>query len=144
MLEALVSWRHNGEDRTYGKRRGDILAVALPGHPWGKQDTAFHTVVELDDAELEAKLRKRLRPYPVISLPYATFKSNPLDPLGEPVIEKRSEYRLSDADVPASALDPNTRQIRPMRRSDGERFKKSNMIKDRIVIVRGGVPRGNG
>jgi len=138
MLEALITWRHKGERPEAGKRCGDVLNVALPGHPWGKKDLQIHTVVELEDAELEAVLQARRKAgeaWPVLSLPYATYKPDPVT--GLPVLDQRSEFRVDAATMSAEARNPALLLIGPVRQRDGRRVRRASMLADRSAIVEG-------
>jgi hypothetical protein len=130
MLEALVSWRHNGE--TALKRSGDILIMALTGHPWGKMDKKFHSIVEFDDPELEAKLREKTSPNPVISLPYCEF--NPSVGDEEPVMKVRSTFRANKDNFSAKILDPTVEVNEISRTKTDKSLSKSIMLKDAVVI----------
>lgn len=73
MLEAQVAIVGN---QSGTKQPGDIIVVALPGHPWGTQDAVEYVIVEWDDPALESVLvdrRQRGESWPVTSLPYAEF-----------------------------------------------------------------------
>jgi len=104
MLEALVSLRHAGEPGL--KKRGDILVVMLPEFaPWTDMELSFHTVIEIEDEDLEAQLRVMSiagEPFPKLIHPYAEYdaKNNMI---------KRSTKRLDfdkmDASMRADILN---------------------------------------
>lgn len=74
MLEALISLRRNGS--TEQKPTGYVIALKLPGSPWGGKEVELHQLVEWQDDDLEAQLtakRNAGEQYPVITLPYATI-----------------------------------------------------------------------
>lgn len=76
MLEAQATIIEDENDPDV-HRAGDIIVVALPGHPWGTLDQVRFLVVEWEDAELEAALLARRaagEPWPVKSYPYAEFE----------------------------------------------------------------------
>lgn len=72
MLEALCSLRVS-EDGV--AREGDIIVLALPGHPWGTQELKRFIVVKWDDPQIEAVLLGRQKEFtwPIIGVPYATM-----------------------------------------------------------------------
>lgn len=74
MILAQCSLRDSGDDVT---REGDVIVLALPGHPWGTQDAVRFLIVEWEDEDAEQVLLNRRaagEPWPVISLPYAEKK----------------------------------------------------------------------
>lgn len=80
MIEAQVLIHPHRENA----QEGDVLLVALSGHPWGTFDTKHLLVVKWEDAELEARLQDMATrgPWPVISYPYKTkerFSSKQID-----------------------------------------------------------------
>lgn len=71
MLEAQCSLKSSADGIA---QQGDVIVVALPGHPWGTLDRKHLLVVKWEDQDLEDRLttrRKDGEDWPVISLPYA-------------------------------------------------------------------------
>jgi len=97
MIEACISLRHNGE--TLLKKRGDILCVKLPGSPWGSMEKKFHTIIEMEDAVLEAALiamRNNGETHPVISNPYSVYEDVQTDlPEGKKFVQRNLTVRSS-------------------------------------------------
>ena len=128
MLEACVSWRHNGASGC--KRFGDIVSVALSGFPWGKQDKKFHSVIEWDDAELEIQLRSRINEkYPSISYPYAEYTDD--EETGITEMTFRSTQRIRPTQLKAEAINKEVSQTEIYRHKTKRRaFKKADCIVD--------------
>lgn len=90
--------------------QGDVIVVALSGHPWGDLDRKVHLVVKWEDSGAEATLMQRVKAgekWPVISYPYATFvPSQNVD--GIVYLTKRSIVGIDvlALDNAADVLDP--------------------------------------
>lgn len=101
MLEAQVSIK---PDRAGGiSRQGDIIVLALEGHPWGTLDRKHLLVVKWVDPAIERVLTDRRRAgekFPIVTTPYA------LRERGKMV--ERSELQLD-----FTAIDPTVRALDP-------------------------------
>ncbi len=78
MLEAQINLRVGLAD-TAVRKRGDVIAVGLPGTPWGAGDEHYHVIVEWTDADLEAALLAKGAAgerVPLIVYPYAQYDAD--------------------------------------------------------------------
>jgi hypothetical protein len=90
-------------------QQGDIIVVALEGHPWGDMDRKYHLILKWDDAALEAELnlrRKQGERWPVKSYPYAKFRDTNIR--GVQAMTRRAEFVVDVEALPNAkdVLDP--------------------------------------
>lgn len=104
MLEAQCSLAPEG--------KGDIIVLALPGHPWGEKDKKNLFVVEWDDQEKEDVLiarQKQGEPWPVLTTPYKVMKQE--GPVLRMVLRSTEAVDIEalDASTKVAILDPSVK-----------------------------------
>lgn len=123
-LEALVILPTH--DRDDYQRAGDILVIALAGHPWSDKERKLFQVIDYtgdDEAELEAKVRAANGP---IAYPFAEFEDVPARD-GEPGGKRMKAISTKAVDVSAvpnkgRAVDqPRAKIARPTITTRGKR-----------------------
>lgn len=75
LLEAQCSLRPDSADGVY--REGDIIVIALAGHPWGSGDRKEFVIVQWPDDRIEQQLVERVKvgeQWPVAAHPYAVIE----------------------------------------------------------------------
>jgi len=94
MIEALIRTRSND--------KGDIIVAKLPGAVWGAMELKTHQLIELDDIDLENKLKqlqKAGEKFPVISNPYMKI---------EEVIDRNGKRRINVLEKSTRYVDFNS------------------------------------
>lgn len=95
MLEALASHRSSADGSI---ESGDIIVLALPGHPWGMMERKSFVIVEWDSLDMLHRLLARQKTgetWPVISHPYAVIEKHKL--------VKRSTHGIDLKSIPEHA-----------------------------------------
>ena len=86
---------------------GDILVLALAGHPWGKGDRTEFLIVQWEDAAVELDLiaqQKDGESYPLITYPYA-IETAAKSKYGPAKMTRLSDRAIDTASVPVAMLD---------------------------------------